>query len=65
MGDYATPEEAALSGYTRGAKAFVVSVEMLDPQTARVIVDMEPHHPVTSFCLLDSDGLWVEGQASG
>jgi hypothetical protein len=65
VGEYATPEQAALSGYSPGAKAFVVSVEMIDPETARVAVDMVPHHPVTSICLLDTDGRWVEGQASG
>jgi len=36
---YATPEEAALSGYTPGAEAHVVSVEMIEDWHARVVVD--------------------------
>jgi hypothetical protein len=66
VGGYDTPEEAALSGYSPGAKAFVVSVEMLDPSRARVVVDSVPSHPITSTCSRDpDDGRWDEGWASG
>jgi hypothetical protein len=66
VGDYATLEEAALSGYSPAAKAFVVSVEMVDEWTARVIVDSVPSHPMTCTCGRDpEDGRWIEMWDSG
>jgi hypothetical protein len=57
---YATPEEAALSGWesTPAANAYVVSVT-LHGDSAEVIVDTEPSHPMsTRVDRSPSDGLW-------
>jgi hypothetical protein len=62
---YGTPEQAAMSGYTPGARARVISVRMIDEWTAEVVVDTEPSHPITSICIRDLDGRWDESSASG
>ena len=60
-----TPEEAALRGYTAGAKPRVLSVRMIDDTTAEVIVDTEPSHRMMSICSRSEDGQWFESSASG
>jgi len=60
---YATPEEAALSGFTPGAEAHVVSVEMIHNWHARVVVDTVPSHPITSDVHRDLRGRWTEWSA--
>ncbi len=63
MGRWVTPEEAALSGFSPGAQARVVSVTMIDEWHAVVIVDTVPSHPIESDCHLGTDGLWEEWSA--
>jgi hypothetical protein len=60
-----SPEEAALGGYSVGAKPRVLSVRMIDEKTAEVIVDTEPSHPMMSRCCRSADGQWFESSASG
>jgi hypothetical protein len=62
---FATPEEAALGGYSLGAEAFVVSVWMIDDWHADVIVDTVPTHPVTVTCGRNLDGTWIELSSAG
>jgi hypothetical protein len=62
---YATPEEAALSGYGENAQAYIVSVERVNDWEANVIVDTVPSHPVTSNVHRDLRGLWTEWSSSG
>jgi len=61
--DYATPEEAALSGFSPGAEARVLSVEMIDDWYAKVVVDTVPSHPITSVVHRDRSGRWTEFSA--
>ena len=63
MSGYASPEEAALSGFSPGARARVVAVEMIDEWHAVVTVDTEPSHPIQSECHRDQAGLWTEWSA--
>jgi hypothetical protein len=58
---YHTREEAALAGYSPGAMARVISVEMIDERRAIVTVDTEPSHPMECDCR--RDGLWSEWSA--
>jgi hypothetical protein len=60
---YASPEEAALGGFTRGAEAHVVSVEWINDRNARVVVDTVPSHPITSDVHQDLRGRWSEWSA--
>ena len=57
---YASPEEAALSGWisTSAAYAHVVSVTMHGDRSADVIIDTEPSHPMSARVdRSDRDGL--------
>jgi hypothetical protein len=63
--DYATPEEAALSGFSPGAEARVVSVEMIDEWHAKVVVETVPSHPITSDVRRDRSGRWTEWSSAG
>jgi hypothetical protein len=63
---YATAEEAALSGYSRGAVARVVSVrEVMHAdmiEATEVIVDTVPSHPMSVICVRQPDGRWIDCQ---
>jgi hypothetical protein len=63
--DYATPGEAALSGYSPGAQAYVLSVEMIDEWHAHVVVETVPSHPVTCDVHRDENGRWSEFSSAG
>jgi hypothetical protein len=54
---YATPEEAALSGWSPSAKARVVMVRAGEEE-AFVYVDTVPSHPMRVVCERRSDGRW-------
>jgi hypothetical protein len=56
---YATPEEAALSGYSVSMQPRVLRVEAIDGDADRVNVhvDTVPSHPMTEYCERIDD-LW-------
>jgi len=62
---FVRPEDAALAGYSAGARARVVRVRLVDPTNARVVIDTEPSHPVTVYCRRFGN-LWYDwGYGSG
>jgi len=54
---YATPEEAALSGWTPEWQAYVVEIRYESDDVAKVLVDTEPSHPMLVTCER-RDGRW-------
>jgi hypothetical protein len=64
-GEFATPEEAALAGYSPGAEAFVVSTTLHNPWHATVVIDTVPSHPITSDVHCDMRGRWAECSSGG
>ena len=63
MPDYATPQEAALGGFSPGAEARVLSVEMIDEWRAVVAVDTVPSHPIRCAVHRNRSGRWTEFSA--
>lgn len=55
-----TPELAALSGWTDtpAARAHIVSVTMHGEDSAEVIIDTDPSHPMSTRVDREADGLW-------
>jgi hypothetical protein len=57
---YATPEEAALSGWSLAAQPQVVRVRRVAKDAVEVLVDTEPSHPMWVRCELGPEGWeWV------
>ncbi len=54
---YATPEEAALSGWSPAAKPRVVMFRAGEDE-AFVYIDTVPSHPMRVVCKRRSDGQW-------
>jgi hypothetical protein len=57
---YSTPELAAMSGWadTPAARARVISTTMHGDDSAEVIIDTEPSHPMHTRVERHADGLW-------
>jgi hypothetical protein len=61
---YDSPEEAALSGWTPAAEAYVIETRYEYEDVARVLVDTVPSHPMLVTCeRRDGKWDWVSDQS--
>lgn len=63
-GAFDRPEDAALSGWPKAARAKVVSVEIRGNR-AEVVLDTDPHYPYWVYCQRSGKGWQVTIDGNG